>query len=170
VHPTVCVDVRTTPAKIRAPRGRPRPDTDGSSGTAVGDQTSLPAGPGCYALLLRVAAPRSVAIGALGVHRLRSGWYVYCGSAQGPGGLRARVRRHLRDSPICHWHVDYLRRAARVAAVLLWPGAPRAFECRAAAAFVALHGSRIPVPGFGSSDCGCPGHLVALTERAATSP
>jgi Uri superfamily endonuclease len=122
----------------------------------------LPGGPGCYALVLHLSTVRTLVVGALGAHELGPGWYVYCGSAQGPGGLRGRVGRHLRPSPVRRWHVDYLRQAARLVAVWLWPGAPRAHECVLAARLAALPcGARV-VPGFGSSDCRCPGHLIAV--------
>ena len=123
---------------------------------------SLPAVAGCYALVLRVERATSVTVGALGALTLLPGSHIYCGSAQGRGGLRARVGRHLRGGGRLRWHVDYLRQVAEVEGVWLWPGAPRAFECTAAAAFAALSGASRPVPHFGSSDCRCAGHLIAL--------
>ena len=41
--------------------------------------------------------------------RLQPGYYVYLGSALGPGGLRARITHHQKLSPRPHWHIDYLR-------------------------------------------------------------
>jgi Uri superfamily endonuclease len=124
----------------------------------------LPTAPGCYALVLRLAGPQTLTIGGLGSHDLAAGWYAYCGSAQGPGGLRGRVGRHLRPAAVGRWHVDHLRAAATVVAVWLWPGAPRTHECALAAYLAAGPGAARAVPGFGSSDCRCAGHLVALSR------
>jgi Uri superfamily endonuclease len=130
------------------------------SGLAI----SLPAAPGCYVLILHLPGPHSrmLAVGRLGSWPLPPGTYAYCGSAHGPGGLRARVSRHLRREKRLHWHVDYLAAAAEVVAVWLWPGAPRAQECAIAGHLARWPGVYRPVPRFGSSDCRCPGHLLAL--------
>ena len=45
---------------------------------------------------------------------LAAGQYAYVGSAHGPGGLRARVGRHLRAEKPLHWHIDYLTAALPV--------------------------------------------------------
>lgn len=122
-------------------------------GTVTGEE-------GCYALWLRLASPRVLAVGRLGAFTFASGIYAYVGSAHGSGGLRARVGRHIRGSSVRHWHVDALRAASTVVDVWLWPGAPRSDECRLAAALASAPDVGLPVPGFGSSDCGCPGHLI----------
>lgn len=113
---------------------------------------------GSYLLVLWLEAPAPVAIGALGVIGFRAGAYVYCGSALGPGGVRARVRRHLRGAGALHWHIDYFLRHARVQAV--WARfEPRRLECDWAAALAGQDGFECPAPGFGSSDCRCRAHL-----------
>ncbi len=132
--------------------------------------SALPVKPGCYALVLAIDAALTVAVGRLGQRDLPPGTYAYCGSAQGPGGLRARVGRHLRGTGAVHWHVDRLRSMARVEAVWLWPGAPRDFECEAAAVLAAVSGASRPIPRFGSSDCGCAGHLVRLPDLGGVAP
>jgi Uri superfamily endonuclease len=54
-------------------------------------------------------SPFSLRVGKLGILNGRSGYYVYIGSAFGPGGLQARVRRHLKAVSCLHWHIDYVR-------------------------------------------------------------
>jgi len=54
--------------------------------------------PGTYALVLRLARATTIHVGALGAVDFAPGWYVYVGSALGPGGLAARVNRHLSRS------------------------------------------------------------------------
>jgi len=120
--------------------------------------TSLPAEAGTYALVLRLRRRTRLPIGALGEHALPAGWYVYVGSARGPGGLAARVGRHWRGDGARHWHIDYLQPALRLTAVWWAPGAARR-ECAWARALQARPGATAPVPRCGASDCRCPAHL-----------
>ena len=100
---------------------------------------------------------------------LPPGLYLYAGSAWGPGGIRARVGRHLRHPKSRVWHIDRLTEAAPVDDVIAFPGArecaivaalPGAREC---AIVAALPGARVPVPRFGASDCRrCESHLLAV--------
>lgn len=116
--------------------------------------------PGTYALLLELPAPSRLRVGRLGPVVFDAPFYLYAGSAFGPGGLSARLRHHLRPATRPHWHIDHLRRAAAV--VQVWSTSdPRRLECAWSQAAQSLRGAR-PVPGFGSSDCHCPSHLVAL--------
>ena len=64
--------------------------------------------PGTYILVLRSTEHCSVKVGRLGVLRLEPGYYAYAGSALGPGGVGARLGRHLRGPRRAHWHIDYL--------------------------------------------------------------
>lgn len=125
-----------------------------------------PAAPGTYALVLALDRPRRIVIGRLGVFDFPAGWYVYAGSALGPGGLAARVARHLRREKRLHWHIDYLLRHARVVEVWIRAG-PERCECAWARAAAALPGATIAVPRFGASDCRCAGHLVYCPAQQA---
>jgi Uri superfamily endonuclease len=89
--------------------------------------------------------------------QLRRGYYVYVGSACGPGGLRSRIGHHLRAAERPRWHIDYLR--ARLPISGVWYCGLRC-EHEWATSIAALPGAEIPLPGFGSSDCGCAAHLV----------
>ena len=128
-----------------------------------------PAAPGTYAVVLRLAEPTEVAVGSRGVHRLPTGDYAYCGSALGPGGLRARVNRHLRADKRRRWHVDYLRAVAAVVDVWVVESSDR-LECELAAALASRSGACRPIARFGSSDCRCAGHLVRIAEFSSNAP
>jgi Uri superfamily endonuclease len=93
------------------------------------------------------------------------GVHIYVGSAHGPGGLRARVMRHLRAGKLQHWHIDYLTACAMPMQIIWEVGAPRR-ECEWLQRILALPGAYAPISGFGSSDClaHCPAHLVALSQ------
>ena len=91
--------------------------------------------------------------------RLEPGGYLYCGSAKGPGGLKARIARHLRTDKKPHWHVDRLTAAALKVTAWAYVGGD---ECALVRALAPLPH---PIPGFGSSDCPtCPSHLLAWPE------
>ena len=121
-------------------------------------------GGGTYVLWLHLGRPRRIAVGRLGTIAFCPGHYGYVGSAQGPGGLAARVGRHLRGGGRPRWHIDYLRRAAVPTAVWLC-ASPRRWEHEWAAALVAMPGACLPAPGFGASDCRCAAHLIGLPHR-----
>ena len=127
----------------------------------------LPAAPGAYVLLLTANAPVVLNMPRFGKLTLAAGQYAYVGSAHGPGGLRARVGRHLRVEKPLHWHIDYLTAAlpvVHVVSVVVTDGAR--LECTWAKRLLELNGASAPAPGFGSSDCrnGCPAHLVRLPD------
>ncbi len=118
--------------------------------------------PGSYLLLMHLTEPREIAVGKLGSFTFPIGWYVYAGSAL--GGMEARVARHLRESQVRRWHLDYLRAFAPVVDVRLFPGSQRK-ECDFARRLMQLPGATIVVPGFGSSDCHCHSHLICFSSR-----
>ena len=66
---------------------------------------------GIYTLILSLAVPKDIRIGALGVITFQPGYYIYAGSALGSGGL-SRVARHIRfyreRYRKAKWHIDYL--------------------------------------------------------------
>jgi Uri superfamily endonuclease len=118
---------------------------------------------GTYVLILRLDAPCTLFIGGLGDQTLPTGWYAYVGSAQGPGGLAARLRHHLIGTARPHWHIDYLRRSAVPAAIWAFEGAAR-LEHEWARGLLSVPGARPAVARFGASDCRCQTHLVHFPE------
>jgi Uri superfamily endonuclease len=111
-------------------------------------------------LWLHLDRPLQVSTGRLGDVHLAPGFYGYVGSAFGPGGVRARLGRHLSGAGRAHWHIDYLRAACDVhGAWVSYHG--RRLEHGWAQALLALPGAR-PLAGFGATDCECPTHLVGF--------
>lgn len=127
----------------------------------------LDATPGTYALLLKLGEPTELRVGRLGQIRFDAPYYMYFGSAFGPGGLGARLKHHLRPARRPHWHIDYLRQVAGVVGVWHTRDAAR-LECIWANAASALKGASL-VPRFGSSDCPCRSHLLAF-DRLPSVP
>ena len=119
---------------------------------------------GTYLLLARLDQTTEIAIGRLGRVAFARGWYAYAGSALGPGGVRARVARHLSPTKRLHWHIDYLLEESELEQSWAIECTSR-LECSWADAVCQMPGARRAVPGFGASDCRCPGHLVYFPER-----
>ena len=120
--------------------------------------------PGTYALIMTSTDSRRLSIGRLGCLALRTGWYVYVGSAFGPGGLRARLAHHRKVAARPHWHVDYLRLHVPLTGVW-YTHDPARREHQWAGVLHQLTGADLPLPGFGSSDCGCSSHLVHFNRQ-----
>jgi Uri superfamily endonuclease len=125
---------------------------------------SLPACSGTYVLLMQLENPQRITVGRLGRYTMQAGWYDYIGSAFGPGGLRARLRHHASIASRPHWHIDHLRRYAELIEIWYTDSGWRR-EHDYAALLARLPGSRIPVAGFGASDCHCRSHLFYHVER-----
>lgn len=131
----------------------------------------LPDQSGTYALILKLSQSTTIEVGQLGRFPFPPGWYVYVGSARGPGGLAARLARHRRSNKTFHWHVDYLRAHALPSKVWYTVGDQKR-ECAWAQALLEFPNGSIIAPRFGASDCNCSAHLVHFTtlpERAAFS-
>lgn len=124
----------------------------------------IPAQPGTYVLLLQATTPQPIQVGRLGSLLVQAGYYLYVGSALGPGGLAARINRHLRQDKKPHWHIDYLRAVTEVVDVR-WQCDPLRRECAWAEQWQQVAGATIPLAGFGSSDCGCESHLVWFKSK-----
>jgi len=122
--------------------------------------------PGTYVLWLELSEPARFSDLRLQPAELRPGQYVYVGSALGPGGLQARLRRHMnpasRQAQRRHWHIDYLTAIRRPASVG-FSVSPVRLEC---VWTQQLHdaGADWAIRGFGSSDCrkGCQAHLLRI--------
>ena len=119
---------------------------------------------GTYALILASTETRCLCVGRLGSLALRPGWYIYVGSAFGPGGVRARLAHHRKQAARAHWHVDYLHPHTRLARVW-YTHDPLRREHQWAQVIQQLPGAELPLHGFGSSDCGCASHLVRFARR-----
>lgn len=112
-----------------------------------------PAAPGAYVLWVRLRTPLAATVGRR-VALLEPGDYFYCGSAQGPGGLRARLARHMRREKKPHWHIDQLTVVGEILGAFV---SQDESEC---ALNTALSDFPTPLPGFGSTDCPrCSSHL-----------
>ncbi|MCG7920659.1 MAG: GIY-YIG nuclease family protein [Candidatus Thiodiazotropha lotti] len=109
-------------------------------------------------LLLHNPRRQQIQVGRLGLCDFVRGWYLYVGSAFGPGGVAARCAHHRRISLRPRWHIDYLRAATNLRQIW-YSNDPRRREHQWAALLGEPLGLGQPIGGFGSSDCDCGSHL-----------
>ena len=120
--------------------------------------------PGTYALVMRCSSDQQVEAGKIGRLQLRPGFYVYVGSAFGPGGLKARIAHHMKISEKPHWHMDYLRPTLAIKEIwFTYDSIHR--EHQWAGALAQIDGGAIPFSGFGASDCRCKPHLYFIPAK-----
>ena len=114
---------------------------------------------GVYVVALQLERPLGIAVGALGRLDFPAGTYWYVGSAK--RGLPDRLARHARAVKRLRWHIDYLTTLVPVTVAWVWRW-EAGLECRIAAHVAE---AAVVVPGFGSSDCRCKGHLFRCREN-----
>ncbi|MCH7731092.1 MAG: GIY-YIG nuclease family protein [Candidatus Marinimicrobia bacterium] len=124
--------------------------------------------PGTYALLLSTDKDLTFQVGALGLQSFNSGYYIYVGSAHGPGGLKARLKHHIRFSENPHWHIDYLRNHTKFLGVWVTRSHDN-LEHIWAESFHKLTVPNNSIKGFGCSDCKCISHLYFHKSRLISS-
>jgi Uri superfamily endonuclease len=130
-------------------------------GFPAGEEDAIPDGKGAYGLAIRLDHAVEFTLQSRDPVRLESGWLVYAGSAKGPGGIRARLRRHLRRDKALHWHVDRLTLAAvEIVAVPQFGDS----ECAIIDRLLQSPNFDIAVRGFGNTDCRmCESHLLRFS-------
>lgn len=126
---------------------------------------TIPSSCGTYILIVDLPVPITIEIGKLGSISFSQGTHAYVGSALGPGGLAARLRRYRVGPRRLHWHIDYLLERAVVAGWVY-----RADDKRRECSWARWAASMAQgwVPCFGSSDCRCQSDLLFIgsAERA----
>jgi len=114
--------------------------------------TEAPRSRGAYILVIRASRPVEARVRG-GVRSLCPGVYLYVGSAGGPGGLRARLTRHVHGPRRRHWHIDWLTGSDACSVV----AAVYTTRCWGVKAEACLAGcleaeGLTPIPGFGATD------------------
>ncbi len=123
----------------------------------------IPAIPGSYLIIGSLDNEILLDSGLFSGHELIRGYYVYSGSACGPGGLYSRISRHLNPHTKRFWHFDHLKASLRFEEVILSAGRVR-HECDFIKVLQAIKDVSFPLPLFGASDCRqkCPAHLASF--------
>jgi sugar fermentation stimulation protein A len=120
---------------------------------------------GSYIVLLHLARTRRIRTGDLGPISFPKGFYCYVGSAR--NALSRRVAAHQRKRKKLSQPIDHLREQAKVTAVL--PVRTSAdLACSIADALRTV--ADWSIPGFGSADCSCSGHLFGMSADPLHSP
>jgi len=117
--------------------------------------TDAPALPGAYVLVIALDQPLIVTAPKMRATCCRPA-AISIAVRRGPGGLRARLSRHMRSPKSIRWHVDRLPETGRVDGAFVFPDGN---ECALVARLSHLDA---PIAGFGSTDCRrCRSHLLA---------
>jgi len=97
---------------------------------------------------------------------LEPGYYLYCGSAHGNGGLKSRITRHQTRSNKKFWHIDFLKEDLHLFEVWCQVSSEKN-ECSFCQFILNQMCGEIPIKGFGSSDCRnkCESHLVKFFQQ-----
>jgi Uri superfamily endonuclease len=120
-----------------------------SSGQFYATADRIPALPGAYLLLIEPRKVTFLGLPSKPSVSLMPGRYICASSANGPGGLKARVSRHTRRAKRSRWHIDQLTENGDVLGAWILPGG---VECDLVHMNSALP---VPIVGFGSTDCEC---------------
>lgn len=125
---------------------------------------------GIYTLIIFLSREARLNVGKLGMQKFPRGYYTYTGSALGKGAtsLKRRVSRHLRKGKRNLWHIDFLLadENATVTTVVAAQTSKK-LECYMNRYIKREGKAKIPVKGFGSSDCkeNCESHLLYFGEE-----
>lgn len=123
---------------------------------------------GTYIFLSILVTGREIQVGKLGLYKFEPGYYLYVGSAFGPGGLNARIARHLKPNKTLRWHFDYLRRYTNP--VEIWYSTVQEkLECRWSRILSTSGEIFIPCKNIGASDCRCTSHLFYCNRKPDVS-
>ena len=124
----------------------------------------LPAGKGAYLLLLNLLSLATISTKHSNKVDFSPSWYIYAGSAYGPGGVRARLLRHCNRKKKIHWHIDQLSVVADTYAMTFFDDN----ECRLLRVLEKSKDFKFPLKGFGSTDCrSCASHLLRWAPMVA---
>lgn len=120
--------------------------------------------PGTYAVILLSRVDSDVNIGTRLRLSVQPGYYIYVGSAFGPGGVASRIKHHISAVKRPHWHLDYLRQFADVIEVWFTYDTLKR-ECQWASLISSIGVLYSPIKGFGATDCTCSTHLMYSSTR-----
>jgi len=86
---------------------------------------------------------------------------------KGASSLKHRIARHLRKEKRRFWHIDYLLADENVSVeAVIVAETNENMECKTNQYLKSIMGAKVPVKGFGASDCrkNCESHLLYFPE------
>lgn len=126
---------------------------------------------GIYTLIVFLSNDTQLKVGKLGIQTFPAGYYTYTGSALGKGAssLKQRVTRHLKKQKRKFWHIDFLLAHENATIItIIAVQTSRKLECKMNQYIRERLKTKIPVVGFGASDCkeNCKSHLLFFYDIA----
>ena len=127
----------------------------------------IPRSAGIYILFIFIRKKITLSVGFLGSIEFPKGYYLYVGSALNPGGLEARITRHLKKEKKIFWHIDYLLNNEHAEIIRVkWFLTENRLECYLVnLIFETSPLDLMKIKNFGSSDCNCKSHLLFSEEN-----
>ncbi len=124
---------------------------------------------GIYTLIMFLPNETCLNVGKLGFCRFLGGYYAYTGSAMGTGAssLNGRISRHSRKNKRKFWHIDFLLADENTTLTgVVAAQTSMKLECEMNRYIKETGKAKIPVLGFGASDCrkNCGSHLLHFEE------
>ena len=119
---------------------------------------------GAYQLITKLPRRTVISVGALGRISFSPGTYLYTGRAS--RNLALRLKRHLSNDKKLRWHIDYFLQHGEIVEAVIYLDQAES-ECAINMESARAKGSVIPAPGFGSSDCRCPAHLLRIENKVS---
>jgi len=123
---------------------------------------------GIYTLIIRLTAPRRIAVGRHLSISFKRGLYLYTGSALGrsSASLEGRISRHLSREKDDFWHIDRIlsSNSGEVVSVIFAETTSKA-ECKMNRALLTVPDIGVLAKGIGSSDCKCESHFLIARCR-----
>ena len=117
---------------------------------------------GAYCLIMRLPHEKTIHVGTRPPVAFPAGYYCYVGSAM--NSLEGRIRRHRSHDKRKHWHIDWFLEHADITDIKSIESKEN-IECELSHT-VAVFADRVPMKGFGSSDCtNCEAHLYHFREN-----
>ena len=116
---------------------------------------------GDYIILFSLTEIKECFIPKFGNQVISPGFYFYCGSAHGKGGLRSRILRHLDPGSKKFWHIDFLKGSLQPIEIWFQKTTEKS-ECKYSQLLQKRFSGKIPLKDFGASDCKnkCGSHLI----------
>ncbi len=119
---------------------------------------------GCYILVIELKKSIRLTAGRLPSKLILPGTYLYVGRAKNT--LAGRLKRHFEKKKKLFWHIDYFLQQTEIKEI--WIKNSYFDECQIVQSIKEIASSAsFPLKKFGSTDCGCPSHLIYLPEKVS---
>ena len=116
---------------------------------------------GTYCIIFNINSKLTITVKSGKTYNLSKGTYAYIGSAWNSGGIKSRIKRHLKTKKRKHWHLDFITTSSQFEAKKIIAIPNEKVECEIASLLNKIFKG---IESFGCSDCNCHSHLFKITN------